>query len=747
MIPGLLVALALGGPRDHNPRVRPPGPADAHKDAVARFGTAVWNLRRDRLLTAARQLEQAARLDPDATGPLRELVRVYSQLGREPDAIRVARQVVRKDPSDADTAHALARLLFDAGELKEAVAAAKLASEANFPAGRADKAVAVYRDLATLCERAGDPEAAAAALQRAVELLTGKRKAVIAALAFTPREADAAAAECQERLGKVLTKLGKFDDAAAAFGAAAGLYADPDRAADPGAAARLGWNLSGVYQAKGEPQAALGHLEPFLRLRPVACEPYARLAALTREAGRDPVAVLRTHAAADPKNLPLHAVLAAELARDPAARHQADELFARVSAATNDPKVVELIVRSYLEHDRPAQVIADLDRAFTALKPEMGGAPDGPPADTPELAAGKKAFAAEKARVIGDVLKADSRAALAVLRAAGDDLRVGVKRAHQVHVFLGHLAARHRKLEFAAAVFREGIRNAPPATQADAYSGLIDVLWAARKPADVADACRDGLRAAAPVAPVYFNFHLAFALADLGDAAGALAAADRAIQQAGDPDRLTVRLGKLRVLRTLGRWDDAIALGRKLLDEFDTPADRTRIRYSLAGAYWEARKPAEAEAELRAILDAEPDHAGACNDLGYHLADRGRNLDEAEELVRRAIAADRLDRRKSGALEAENAAYIDSLGWVLFKQGRLPEARAELERAAGMPDGAADPVVWDHLGDVLFRLGEKEKAKAAWEKAADLYAAEPPGGRARHADRPEELNRKLKRVP
>src|SRR5438270_7436613 len=126
----------------------PPAPGlfdapEARRDALARYGAAVWQARRDRLLTAAKGFEAAAKQDPDATAPKRELVRVYALLGREPEAIRVARQVLDKDPEDADTAHALARLLHDAGEPKEAAAAAKLAADS--PRLDPDKAVAVYR--------------------------------------------------------------------------------------------------------------------------------------------------------------------------------------------------------------------------------------------------------------------------------------------------------------------------------------------------------------------------------------------------------------------------------------------------------------------------------------------------------------------------------------------------------------------------------------------------------------------------
>ncbi|MBA4188886.1 MAG: hypothetical protein C0467_12890 [Planctomycetaceae bacterium] len=754
MVAGLLVAFALGAPPAEAPSLRLPTASEAHKDAVTKFGMAVWNLRRERLLTAVKQLESAAQADPDATAPLRELVWVYSQIGREPEAIRIAKQVLAKDPQDVDIAHALSRLLFDAGDIKGAVAAAKLATEGPLPADRADKAVAIYRDLATLCEKANDPAGAEAALRKAIVWLTEKRKAVIAAGAFSPRGADTAAAECLERLGKVQTKLRNFDAATESFTVASKLYGDPLKANDPGAAALLAWHLSGVLQAKGEPAAALKQLETFLRLRPVSPDPYARLAKLLREAGRDGDvnSVLRRFHDADPKNLPLQAVLAAELSRDPRTRPEADEYFKTLMAATNDPKVVDVVVRSHLENKRPREVLAELDRAFVVLKDKEKS---DKPVDAAELAAAR-AFAAEKARVIAGILRDDREAVVAILGAAAADAETGTKRTHGVHYFLGQLAARHRELELAAFHFQTAVRtasrNGNRETIGDAYGALITVLNAAHKPADVVRVCQDALQGIdnpphLPLAPHYFNYYLSGALAELGEEKKALAAADLAIQQTADGDRLTVRLHKVYVLRVLGKWDDAIELGKKLYDEFATRADRNSIRYALAGAYWGAKKSAEAEAELRAILEADPDHAPAANDLGFHLADQGRSLPEAEQLVRHALSVDKLERRKSGDAEPENAAYLDSLGWVLFRRGQLAEARAELERAAALHTGAFDPVVWDHLGDVLFRLGEKAKSKAAWEKAVELYEADTrPGSRGRRDGRLDEVKRKLKRV-
>jgi tetratricopeptide (TPR) repeat protein len=727
----LLLSVGLPG-GDPPPAER--ASADPHGDALARYGAGIWQARRNRLLSAARAFEAAARQDPEATAPLKELVRTYALIGREPDAIRVARTILERDPNDADAAQVLARLLSEAGELQEAVVAAKLAAEHVNPTVNPEKAIGVHRDLATLLERSGDPGSAAAALQKALDILLANRKAAVATRRFTPKETDALTAETFERLGNALGKKGQTDAAVQAFRSAHALYADPTRADDRAAAARLDWNLSGVYATKGETAAALTHLEAFLKLQPQAVEPYERFAALLVGAGRsgEAIARLQKYADREPGNLSLQVVLAAERARDLSSRQQADADFARLSAATNDPNVVRVAIRSHVETGRAGQVIADLDKAYLVLT----GAATGE----------KHAFAAEKARVIAEILRADLAAANAVLRAGADDLRMGTTRTHQTWSLLGILAARHNKLDLAAVQFRQAVRNAPReprGAQAEAYHQLIAILRQSRKPADVAAVCRDAIREGVSDLPVGFNYYLAQALAELGDADEAIAAADAAIRQAGDANRLVTRLNKASVLGLLGRWDDAVGLCQKLLDEFDTPGDQSRIRYALAHAYWGAKKYPESEAELRTILDADPDHAGACNDLGYHLAEQGRNLDEAERLLRHAIAIDRADRRRSGDPETDNAAYLDSLAWVLFHKGLIDPARQMLEKAAGMPEGATDPIVWDHLGDVLFRAGEKGKAKAAWERAAEFYTTNP---RDKREGRLDEVKRKLKRI-
>ena len=105
------------------------------------------------------------------------------------------------------------------------------------------------------------------------------------------------------------------------------------------------------------------------------------------------------------------------------------------------------------------------------------------------------------------------------------------------------------------------------------------------------------------------------------------------------------------------------------------------------------------------------------NDLGYLYADRGKDLEKAEAMIRKAVDE-----------EPENGSYLDSLGWVLFKRGKVKEAVEPLVKASKA--ATTDATIYDHLGDVYFRLGDHARAKAAWSDAEKIGAkATPPDKR------------------
>jgi tetratricopeptide (TPR) repeat protein len=147
----------------------------------------------------------------------------------------------------------------------------------------------------------------------------------------------------------------------------------------------------------------------------------------------------------------------------------------------------------------------------------------------------------------------------------------------------------------------------------------------------------------------------------------------------------------------------------------------------LSNIYSVAKKNAESEAELLACLKIDADSIAVNNDLGYQWADQGKNLPEAEAMIRKAIELDRKSRKGLFAVRPDadkdfkdNACYIDSLGWVLFRRGQVEAARKELEYAATLPDGD-DPVIFEHLGEVYLSLGQRDLAITAFRQAIHFY--------------------------
>lgn len=111
-----------------------------------------------------------------------------------------------------------------------------------------------------------------------------------------------------------------------------------------------------------------------------------------------------------------------------------------------------------------------------------------------------------------------------------------------------------------------------------------------------------------------------------------------------------------------------------------------------------------------------PRAANTMNYLGYMWLEQGQNLDKAEQLI-----------RKANELEQNNAAFVDSLGWLLFKRGKTQEALAELLRAENLmkefsDEGSADAEILDHIAQAYDQLGQKEEAKAYWKRVLDASA-------------------------
>ncbi|HEY7423304.1 MAG TPA: tetratricopeptide repeat protein [Gemmataceae bacterium] len=181
----------------------------------------------------------------------------------------------------------------------------------------------------------------------------------------------------------------------------------------------------------------------------------------------------------------------------------------------------------------------------------------------------------------------------------------------------------------------------------------------------------------------------------------------------------------------------------KKLDKEDKEILIEDTRYSLSGVYIEAKQIDKAAEQLKTLLAKDPDKPKYNNDLGYIWADHDMNLAESEKLIRKAIEQERKQRRKANPNlkpeeEKDNAAYLDSLGWVLYKQKKYPEAKRYLRQAVEQEDGKHIEI-YDHLADVLLALEQKAEAVAIWKKAV-----EATGDSKREQKRKEEVLKKIK---
>ncbi len=149
--------------------------------------------------------------------------------------------------------------------------------------------------------------------------------------------------------------------------------------------------------------------------------------------------------------------------------------------------------------------------------------------------------------------------------------------------------------------------------------------------------------------------------------------------------------------------DEALAVLDRALAVDPTDND---VRYAHAMAAERLGRIDITEADLRTILAVQPDNAMVLNALGYTLADRTDRHDEARTLIERALT-----------LAPEDPAIVDSMGWVLFRQGKTVEAIGWLRRAFAL---IPDAEIAAHLGEALWANGQHRAARQIWQRARAL---------------------------
>jgi len=273
----------------------------------------------------------------------------------------------------------------------------------------------------------------------------------------------------------------------------------------------------------------------------------------------------------------------------------------------------------------------------------------------------------------------------------------------------------------------------------------IDYYLARKQYVKAIDACKRAEQLAEDDENLADLWALAFekqlrAMARNGEADAALDQINNAIKKSRRNESQMVQLTSIKatVEHDAGKLEDALSTYKDLLKMVDDGSAFTDegkkeigdgLRYTMSGLFLEMGKVEEATNELDKLVKEYPDNATYKNDLGFTLADNDLNLDKAERLIRDAVDMDLKARKKladEGKIDPElakkaNPAYIDSLGWVLFKKKKYEEALKNLIESASSGDDESDHIeIWDHVGDCYLAMDRKKEALESFQKALKM---------------------------
>lgn len=260
---------------------------------------------------------------------------------------------------------------------------------------------------------------------------------------------------------------------------------------------------------------------------------------------------------------------------------------------------------------------------------------------------------------------------------------------------------------------------------------------------------QEGFKLALRMRPYVFEIHVK-AVAKQGKYEQALAMLDKEIK--GKGEWIDQHL-KGWVLKEAGKLDEAADVYESVIQQIEKDGrleDEEKdiyilqYRYEVSNIYVDLKKIDQATEHLESIIKKRPNSPVFYNDLGFILADNNMRLEEAEKMIRKALELDRGLRKKGPKFDPnkdqDSGAYLDSLGWVLFKQKKNEQAKKWLLLA--VEDKASRHIeIYDHLGDVLMVLGEREAAIRAWEEGLKFV-----NENRRDAERKVSVEKKLEKA-
>ena len=649
-------------------------------DALAHYAAGRILESRNDVQGALTAYKKAIECDPNALIVYRALIPLASSLNLTDDAVKWSLKAVELDPSDYGLLHRLAAHQAEQGDF---AGATKLLEQAvKAPHLKQDSAlfVVLTHELAKLYNRTRRSADAADKFETVFDALQHPNKYHLDFRTRALLLADPAATF--EAMGQVFLEAKRSELAIQAFQKAA--------ESKKGNTGNLSFNLAQVFAQSDQPEKALEELQKYFdaQRQSKGRAAYELLVEILKKMDKSDELIPRLESLCekDERNSTLQYFLADQyLERN--RLDDAEKLYKKTLTTSAELQGYVGLASVYRQQNRPDDLVDALARGFQ----ETG--------DLEGLEDTFKAIATDE-KLVGQTLEVGRKLA------GEEPSRLDFARAY----VLASVAAEAKNTDAVQEFFRLALPLAKGgAALATVYDDWGKYLIDARKFAEAAKVFEDGTHepSLADKKPSFlYLLSQAFELA--GNSKGALDAIAEARQLL--PDNPALQFQEALVFYRSHQYEEALSRFEKLASTPQPPQFKEIVRralFSISSIHVLQGNLRKGEEILEGVLRESPDDPSVNNDLGYLYADQGKDLEKAEKMIRKAIAA-----------EPENGAYLDSMGWVLFKQGKFADALPYLEKAVKNSTGG-DETVWDHLGDAYQQLQQPAKALEAWKKALE----------------------------
>lgn len=664
-------------------------------EALARYLSGRIALDSGRNLAAIEAFRKAIELDPSAISPYKALLPVLLTQRKIDEARDLVLESARKTDQGFELVVVMASVFVRQSQFDQGIALLQDALHTRSVPDGSQESLLLHRELGLYHRLNNDFDKAADEYEFVFQAVTeGDLDAAILSVVLNEPGKNF------DEFGDTFLKAGKPELALKAYE-----EASKHRDAKPGLHS---FNLATVFQQTGKPEQALQSLQQYFdaKLHSRGRAPYLMLQELLEELEKGDEFLPRLEAllAKDESNDVLRYFVADQfLANGDIDR--AEEMYVQGREMLTDPRALVGMVAISRERSNAEKLLEMLTKSFQVV----------PRADNEEtlkrldedLQSLSRAFESQL-----DLLKKNDELMVKLFDYArslkqGDDPKLDFIQAY----LIGKLATEGDYSDAAIEFYRDaiGMRNEPPA---QLYTELATHLLDSDRHAQAVEVLQEALNHPANTLQSErwrFLFFLSYGFEFLGETEKALEAVQDAIGAAPDVIHGRLEYQRAWVFYHARQWENALKQFETVIARY---AEDTKLvqdsKFRISSIYVEQGEQSRGEAVLLDVLKEDPENTQANNDLGYLWADQGINLDRAFEMITKAVTAD-----------PENPAYLDSLGWVLYRLERYEEAVEHLERASQMKNGE-DSTIFDHLGDALLKVNRPAEAIKSFERALEL---------------------------